>query len=265
MKSFIEPGNKLGIYRSHSTGLISIQEPKNYHCEYILKDAFGNTSTFSFTITGEKQTIPEEKKTDILFTYNKDNEYKGKGITLNIPEGNLYTDVYLNPNTSQTAYSAFAPLYSFGKKIPLNSYCPLILAITNDSYPDKTKYGVVSIVNDRMVWLGGKYESRQMKTQIRELGQFTVAIDTVPPSVIPHNQGKWTVNKCISFKIDDELSGISFYQGRLDGKFILFEYDAKTHSLFYKYDGKMKAGRQTLTLIVRDEAKNETKVSCEVE
>ena len=184
-------------------------------------------------------------------------------MELNIPEGNLYTDVYLNPN--RVLNPVYAPLYSFGERVPLHNSCPLALTITNDSYPDKSKYGIVSIIDDQTVWLGGEYESHRIKTRIRELGQFTVAIDTVPPEVIPQNPNKWTINKRIAFRISDDLSGIDFYQGRLDGKFALFEYDAKTRSLFCNFDAKrMKEGKQTLTLIVRDGAKNETRVSYEM-
>ena len=265
MKSFIEPGNKLGIYLSGSNGLISIEESKSYNCEYILQDAFGNTSTLEFIINGEIQTIPEEKKEGILFRYNRNNEYTGKGITLNIPLGNLYTDIYLNPDTTYTKSSVFAPLYSFGERAPLHNACPLTLAITNDSYPDKSKYGIVSVLNNRISWLGGEYESNKLKIRIRELGSFTVAVDTLPPVITPQNRTQWTVNKLISFKITDNLSGIDFYRGTLDGVFALFEYDAKTNSLFCKYDAnRMKKGKQTLTLIVRDGAKNETRVSYEV-
>jgi len=266
MKSFIEPGNKLGIYRNPSNGFISIQESKTYHCEYILKDAYGNTSTLAFIITGEKRPIPAANKKGILFSYNKDNKYSGKGMMLTVPEGNLYTDIYINPDTVSTDYSAFAPVYSFGTQTPLHSYCPLTLSITNDSYQDKTKYGIVSVNNNQTTWLGGKYESHQLKTQIRELGKFTVAVDTIPPLAVPQYPDKWTTNGRISFKISDDLSGIDFYQGRLNGKFALFEYDAKTHSLFYNFDEKrMKSGKQTLTLLVRDRAGNETRMSYEIE
>jgi len=270
MKSFIDPGNKLGIYRSRPTGFISIQGSKEYNCEYFLRDAYGNTSTFTFTITGEESVIPEEKKTGVFFSYNQNNQYKGKGMELNIPNGNLYTDIYLNPEAEENpnpnrVTPPFAPLYSFGVKTPLHGNCPLSLAITNDSYPDKSKYGIVSIVNNKYNWIGGIYDSHKLKTRIRELGQFTIVIDTVPPAVVPVNQAKWTVNKRIVFKVTDDLSGIDFYQGRLDGKFALFEYDAKTNSIFCKYDAnRMKRGKQTLTLTVRDGVKNETQVSCEV-
>jgi len=277
MKSFIEPGNKLGIYRSASNGLISIQEAKNYDCEYMLRDAFGNTFNFNFVITGVQQPIPKEKKEGVLLPFNRNNEYNGKGITLNIPEGNLYTDVYLNSDAEPVKMSlykmlnaagirsVFSPLYSFRDKIPLHSYCPLTLDITNDSYPDKGKYGVVSIVNNKVVWLGGEYESHKLKTKIRELGSFTVAVDTIPPVVVPLYPAKWTTNQRISFMIKDDLSDIAYYRGTLDGKFVLFEYDPKNRSLFCNYDAKrMKKGRQTLILTVRDGAKNETRRSYEV-
>jgi len=264
MKSFIEPGNNLGIYNSNYSGLVYIRESKEYNCEYILKDAYGNTSTLNFIITGEENIIPEQENAGILFPYNKDNEYTGKGFTLSIPEGSLYTDIKINPDTIGN-YTVFAPLYSFGNRFPLHISCPLTLDITNDSYPDKSEYGIVSVVNNRISWLGGEYDSNKIKTRIRELGQFTVTVDTTPPVVVPLNRAKWTESKCISFKITDDISGINFYKGTLDGQYVLFEYETKTATIFCKYDEKrMKKGKQNLIMVVRDGAGNETKVSYEV-
>ena len=265
MKSFIEQGNNLGIYQSNQSGLISINESKTYNCEYILQDSYGNISTLNFNIYGEDSFIPEERNNGIFFSYNTHNEYNGNGIELAVPVGALYTDIYINPETSFTDKSDFAPLYSLGKRNTLHTYCSLTLDIPNDTYPDKSKYGIVSVINNRTSWLGGEYENQKIKGRIRELGQFTITIDTVPPIVTPQNRAKWTESKRISFKITDDLSGIDFYQGRLDGKFVLFEYDAKTNLLFCKYDAKrMKKGKQTLTLVVRDGAKNETSLSYDV-
>jgi murein DD-endopeptidase MepM/ murein hydrolase activator NlpD len=265
MKSFIEPGNRLQMYRTRMSGLLSVRESKPYECEYMLQDVFGNTSILAFTITGEERLIPEVIKEGILFPHNRDNEYVGKGVALNIPRGNLYTDIYLNPDTIQTRLSTFAPLYSFGVRAPLHNPCQLTLVITNDTYPDKSKYGVVSVVNNRAGWMGGVYEQGRLNVRVREIGQYTVAIDTVAPVVTPLNRAGWTANKRISFRITDNLSGIGFYQGKLDGQFVLFEYDAKTNSLFCIFDEqRMKKGRQTLTLTVRDGAGNETRVNYDV-
>jgi len=273
IKSYVEPGNNLGVYLSNQSGFIFIQETKTYNCEYILKDAYGNTSSFAFTIIGEEYLIPQEKNDGLLFSYYLHNEYNENGISLEVPVGSLYTDVYINPDTINPnkvlnpvkVNAPFAPVYTFGKRIPLHRSCPLTLTITNDSYPDKSKYGVVSVNNDRISWLGGEYESQKLKVRIRELGQFTVAVDTIPPVIIPINRKRWTENKCISFKISDDLSGIASYKGTLDGQFALFEYDAKINSLFCKFDSKrMKRGKQTLTLVVRDGVKNETSLNYDV-
>jgi len=273
MKSFIEPGNNLSIYQSNQPGLISIDEQREYTCEYILRDEHGNTSSISLTILGEESLIPEQKKDGVLFRYNRNNEYTVKGIALNIPLGSLYTDVYINPDAISpdrvslpAGFNAiYAPVYTFGVRVPLHTHSSLTLDITNDSFHDKSKYGIVSIFKNRISWLGGEYESQKLRVRVRELGQYTVAVDTTPPVVAPQNRAKWTESKRISFRITDNLSGIAFYRGTLDGQFVLFEYDAKTNSLFCKYDErKMKKGKQTLNLIVRDGAGNETQVSYDI-
>jgi murein DD-endopeptidase MepM/ murein hydrolase activator NlpD len=260
MKSFIEPGNYFDIYQSAHRGILPVSEEKTYSVEYILKDAYGNISTLAFDITGEKAAIPEEETGDIPFSCSQDNTYHGNGMDLNIPWKNLYTNVYLKIDTT-SGYSPFAPLYSLGVKGPLHGYCPLTLDITNDVYPDKEKYGAVAVSGSRVSWLGGKYEDGKITVKIRELGQFSVVIDTIPPVVTPVSPAKWAANRRISFKISDNLSGIESYKGTLDGEFILFEYDAKTKSLFYEYDSKrMKKGNRQLNLVVTDGAGNKTVV-----
>jgi hypothetical protein len=258
MKSFIEPGNYFDIYQSIHSGIIGISEEKTYPAEYILKDIYGNTSTLTFNIIGEKMAIPEAETEGILFSCGRDNACNGMGIDLSIPWKNLYSSIYLKIDTIGS-FTAFAPLYSVGERTPLHSYCPLALDITNDSYPEKSKYGVVSVRGKKIYWLGGQYENHKIKTRIRELGQFSVEIDTVPPVITPLNPAKWTANKRISFKISDNLSGIESFKGTLDDRFVLFEYDAKTNSLFCEYDPqKMKRGTQTLILVVTDGAGNQS-------
>jgi hypothetical protein len=181
-----------------------------------------------------------------------------QGVALSIPRKNLYADIYLQLETipDRTPYS---PLYRLGERIPLHSYCSLTLYLTNDTYPDKSKYGIVSYLHGRSTWIGGQYENGKMRTEIRELGDFSVDIDTVPPVVTPVKEASWGTSKRIAFKISDNLSGINSFRGTLDGQFILFEYDYKTNSLYSVYDPKrMGRGRQTLKLVVTDEAGNQS-------
>ncbi|MCL1937013.1 MAG: M23 family metallopeptidase [Candidatus Azobacteroides sp.] len=259
MKSFTDPGNRLGINRSLSNGIIDIEEERAYHLEYILKDIYQNTATLSFDITGKKMDIPPYKRNEAFFPFNKDNEYNQKGIDLILPRGNLYTNLYLQIDTLSGG-TPYAPLYRIGEWLPLHSYCPLTLDISNDQYPNKSKYGVVQLRKDKNVWLGGEYEKGRIKTRIRELGSFCIEIDTIPPVITPLNEAKWGINRRIAFRITDELSGIASYKGTLNNRFALFEYDAKRQLLYYVYDfDRISKGNQNLELNVTDGAGNTTK------
>jgi murein DD-endopeptidase MepM/ murein hydrolase activator NlpD len=109
MKSFTDPGNRLGVNQALSNGIIYINEEKTYHLEYILKDIYGNQSMLNFSITGSQSAIPHNKPDDIYFPFNKDNAFAGKGIDLKIPQKNLYTDIYLKIDTL-AGHSPFSPL-----------------------------------------------------------------------------------------------------------------------------------------------------------
>ncbi|MDL2323305.1 M23 family metallopeptidase [Bacteroidales bacterium OttesenSCG-928-A17] len=256
MKSFIEPANRLKIYYSAYSGIIPITEERKYNCEYILKDTYGNTSTLHFSVTGKKTEIPEYRPSGVYFGYNQDNTYESKGVKLEIPKNSLYSSCYLDIDTF-TYNAPYAPLYRIGERLPLHSSCPLVLDIKYDSYPDKTKYGIVSVNGGKMGWIGGKYESGKMRANIRETGDFTILTDTIPPEIRAINQNKWTVNRRISFKVTDDLSGISEWKGTINDQFVLFEYDAKYNSLFCTFDPKrMKKGGGELQLQVRDSAGN---------
>ncbi|GHV58576.1 peptidase M23 [Bacteroidia bacterium] len=259
MKSFTDPGNRLGVNRAWGNGIISIDREKIYHLEYILKDVYGNTATFRFDITGQPAQLPPKEVEGIWFPFNRNNTLVEKGVELQIARRNLYTDIDLQVQVIPS-HTPFTPLYIIGERIPLHNYCPLTLDIVNDSYPDTSKYGVVYYWRDKKNWLGGKYSNGKITAQIRELGKFSVEIDTIPPSIVPLNEAKWETNRRIAFKISDNLSGIQSYRGTLDGQFALFEYDAKYNLLYCVYDpARMKQGAQALLLVVTDGAGNQAK------
>lgn len=264
MKSFIEPGNKLRIYDNPYTGIITINEEKIYNCKYTLKDAYGNKTSLTFDIIGEKQNIPDRPLTGTLFKYNEDILFQEENITLTIPSGNLYTDIDFTYKEI-SGQTAFSPLYQICKRIPLHSFCPLTLKITTDSYPDKSKYGVVNVAGSKRAWIGGEYTDNKISCKIRELGNYTIDIDTIPPKINPVNPAKWTQTGKISFKVTDDLSGVNEFKGTLDDKFILFEYDAKTASIYCFFDAtRMKRGKQTLVFKAKDKCGNESIFSKEI-
>ncbi|RZK54097.1 MAG: M23 family peptidase, partial [Pedobacter sp.] len=54
------------------------------------------------------------------------------------------------------------------------------------------------------------------------------------------------------FRISDNLSGIKSFNGYIDGKWILMEFDTKTASLWHNFDERTTAGSHKFELVVTD-------------
>ena len=70
--------------------------------------------------------------------------------------------------------------------------------------------------------------------------------------------------KFIDFTIKDELSGIKSYQGEIDNKWVLFEFDKKKNRLFYTFDkNRLQVNKKhKLNLVVKDAVGNIGTYSC---
>jgi hypothetical protein len=96
----------------------------------------------------------------------------------------------------------------------------------------------------------------------KNLGQFKLVKDVVSPVVKMKKsiQDKWlNTQKTIEITIVDELSGVKSYQGFLNGKWVLFEYESKLNKLTYEInDLDLVDGKNNLKLIVSDNMGNST-------
>src|SRR5690606_41471014 len=64
-----------------------------------------------------------------------------------------------------------------------------------------------------------------------------ISVDTVPPTIIARNliNGKNVSTQAkIDFTIRDNLSGIQSFDGYIDGKWVLMEYDSKNRHLWHR-------------------------------
>lgn len=87
------------------------------------------------------------------------------------------------------------------------------------------------------------------------IGRYTVVADTVPPVV----KYLGVSDRKLKFTIRDELSGIAAYRGEVNGRWGLFEYDAKNDLLTCRVNEPVfTGGRNEVRLVVRDKAGNVT-------
>lgn len=264
MKSFIDPGDTLRLLKASNgnRGLVDINEERDYQFQYVLKDYFGNTSRYRFVVRGKKQPIrPLQHREKYFFGWDKTNYLQEPGMTLVVPKGMLYDDVPLNYSMRADSGAIAFTYQLHDKTVPLHSGCELHIGLRRKPVEDMTKYYVARVTSRGKYSAGGRYEDGFMKTSIRELGTYTVAIDTVPPVVIPLNKNLWRRNGKVTFRLKDGETGIRSYRGTIDGKYALFGRPNLTKSVWEcKLDPKRvsKGGTHTVEMTVTDQCGNVT-------
>ena len=142
----------------------------------------------------------------------------------------------------------------------MHSY--ITVSIKEDSFPKnlRSKALIFSTVDGKSKYAeGGKWNGNTMSVKTRSFGGYGIAVDTIAPRIIPINisNGSYMGNKwSISLKVTDEFSGLDEYKGTIDGKWVLFEYDAKRNLLSYYFDENIKKGSHLLEFTATDAVGN---------
>lgn len=258
MKSFIDPGNTLRMLKAKNgqRGILTIDEERDYKCLYVLKDLYGNTSRYNFIIKGKKQDIqPLDSVGKYYLMWDKMNFIYEPGLAVFIPTGLLYDNLLLNYQVINDSVS-FSPVYQIhDEPVYLHDFCEMRIGVPDGIKVDSTKYYIARVgENGKRSCIGGTYENGFMKVRLRELGAFTVAVDTVAPVITPVGQKNWSKNGRVVYKVTENETGIRNYKGTVDGKYALFGLEIMTNRIIYKLDPKRikKGTKHTVELTVTD-------------
>lgn len=244
-KSFVEPGNKLPIYKTVNNGYININEERIYNLRYELEDLYGNQTDYSFCVKGREQTIPQKKRCSQLMLWNEESNYKSENFSLNIPKEYLYDNLCFILKDKKSA-SHYSDIFIVNDtRVPLHNFCDMSIRVTKDTLVNKAQYGIVQINGVNEYWVGGTYDNGSITARIRELGQtYAVSSDTKAPAITPVQPARWVRNGEIRIRLSDNKSGIRSWKGTIDGNYALFEKDVKSPFYIYKFDIKrLKKGQ----------------------
>ena len=273
VRSYIAPNDKLKIFDDPSAnGVINFTDTRPHKVRYVVSDVHGNRSAITFwvrshppaNVRGRFDPALSAKGTWMLCT--EPNTYKADGVTLSIPGNALYEDLDFIAAVSDPLPQGYSQVYVLHDKYtPLHTWCDL--SIRADRLPaslqEKALVARIDGPGD-FTSAGGTWEDGYVKCRIRDFGSYTVLADTTAPVIRPVNisQGK-NISKqgTISVKISDNLSGIKSYRGTLNGRWILMDYDAKRDLLTYKYDDRIKPGKNLFRLVVTDNTGNRSEYS----
>ena len=269
MRSSIATHNTLRmLHADEERGWVTIDEERDYHFRYELEDLYGNTATYRFVVRGQRMPVCTTPRSYLYYMdASRANRFYAAGVELWVPENTLFEDLFLSYDIipSDSDQSAIYQLST--QPIPLKQSAELTLPILPAPHIDATKLYVARVEGSRRTYSGGTYRYGRITAPIRELGSYTVCIDTIAPSIKPIGKDTWKKRGLITFRIADGETGIRSYRGTIDGKWVLFKYSSKTARLTcdLKAEG-ITRGKHQVEIIVTDMKGNKSHevINCEL-
>ncbi|QHS54010.1 M23 family metallopeptidase [Mucilaginibacter sp. 14171R-50] len=255
-KCFVLPGSRISLYpQSINRGIMAFNDDALHEVQFIVKDIAGNTSTLTLKVQSSTQAanLMPDKPTGTLFRYDKKSEFANDKVRVSVMPGNLYDDLDFQYAALPAKPGALSQTHRIHNKFtPIHDEYDLWIK------PDVTlgaNAGKAVIVNAASGSIGGTYEDGYVKAKAHTFGDYYIKLDTVAPRITPiniHNGSNLRGIRAIKLRISDNLSGIKSYTGRIDGKWVLMEWDYKTRILSYTFDDTITAGKHTYEFSVTD-------------
>ena len=260
-KVFKEPFNKLSIFKNlYSDGKLLVKEGMSYRVELLIKDFEGNETKVVIPVEGKSESIVRHKtnnETDTFLKASKPNSYDLGLAKVYFPQSTFYQDFYLKLKKGKDTISIH------DDSVPVHRNFTINFDVSKYNQEQKKKLFIAHLDEDGNLGYSRTYKKgNTFVTRTKNLGQFTLATDTIAPKIRPRNfkPGKWLNNyRYLSLTISDDLSGINSHNAYLNGKWILMEYEPKKRSLTYNFDDKVVDETQCdLKVIVTDNVGNTT-------
>jgi len=268
IKTYLDPNNPLSIYDFiKNQGKIVLTDHEDHLVSIQITDVHGNQSNIEFLIHLSPDSYqPYELDLPFYsayFSYQENHRFEDQGITLDFSSRSFYDNIYFRYQQEPMQPGTYTPLHRIHDEgVPVHRSYRLALQPTG--LPEEFEPFALIVKLDSAngpVPVGGNWEGELLVTQTRNFGNYTIMLDSIAPSIRFQGQSNAEgikVGSKISFKIDDDFSGISSYRGTLDGQWILFEWDPKTNRLFHKTDSRLlpKNVAKQLRLTVIDRVGN---------
>ena len=262
-KCFIEPQNKLSLYKTPSNGYITIKDGLNYTVKIIASDFKGNKRSITIPIEGKKLPIlvkPEVIKTPYKIDYTKFSKFTQNGVTVAFPKNTFYKNLFLNFKVSDTLAQIHTPT------VPLNKKFTLTFNVSKYNKEAKKELYIAYInENGSTSYQPTVKKDATFYTQTKKLGNYKLLTDSIPPTIKlkNFNDKQWLTHyNYLKVKINDKGSGIKSYRGEIDGEWILMEYNVKKGMLTYNLnDKKFNTVKHHLKITVIDNVGNKSVVT----
>jgi hypothetical protein len=234
---FRDKGNRLGIYRTLvNDGKIDIKPGQTYSIEFLLNDLHGNLTKLIIPVTGKSDPIKiekTEKQSPHFVLAQKPAQFNLDNARLYIPANTFYKNTYLDLESGRDT------LKIHDGSVPVNRN--FTLSFNVEHYDSETRKQLLIARLDkrgRPIYSTTYKKGNVFTTRTKNLGTYTLVTDSMAPVIKPKNfrPKSWLNNyKYLSVRILDNLSGIGSYTAKINGQWILMEYEPKKNTLTYDF------------------------------
>ena len=271
VKTLLDPANLLAdrIFARRG-GVCTLRDTLEHSVTVKVTDVCGNSKSKNFKVKMNMEkfagSVPSEPS-GTLMKWDQKNVYNGGDFNVTIPEGALYSNFYFTSSRSARESSVCPAVWKIGdKNIPLHRSAVLELKY---SLPDSlASKAVIARVNDkgRLSSQGGQYNTltKSIIANISSFGNYTVAADLTPPKITFKFSDKAKIaSKSVKIVIGDNLSGVESFVVKIDGHWVVAEYDGKSSTLEVPLaDARIARGKlHTIEVEVTDGVGNNSKES----
>jgi hypothetical protein len=239
------PNDRLRIYDGLvDDGWVTIHDNITHELRVVAKDVAGNSATLEFKIKGDPEGLDKGSLEPVqgkFMKYNEKNHFESEGIIVDIPSLAFYQDHYFKFGKKPATSGSLSELYEIdspGTAVHL----PYTLSIRSSVMDPALQEKLLLVkLDEQGDWeaAGGEFAGGYVVASLSNFGTYAIAADTVSPEIIPlafSPGGDMSGARSLRFTIRDDLSGIDKYQGYIDNKWALFEYDPKNDLLEYIFD-----------------------------
>lgn len=257
LRAWVSPHNRLAVYgpeRKTADGTISVADGGPRRVETIVTDDAGNSTRLRFRI--ERGTVADtEVPPGEPVSWWNGRTFDLPGAQVAIPGGALYESMLIP--VSRDSVGGLPVVRAGSSDIPLQKAATVSIAAPEIPESLRSKTLLVTIGdNGKPGSVGGGWDAaaQRVSAQVKRLGCFAVAVDTVAPVVRPlyASGARIPAEKTVRWQVTDDLSGIARYTLTVDGKWELLAWDPKSRTMEHVPVRGTTPVKRDVVLTVRD-------------
>lgn len=247
------------ISTNDKNGIISLSPNMSSVYKVEISDFHNNKTSITIPLEYAKQDIripAKNLKTNYFVKSAQEYNFVKDNVTVFFPENIFYNDFHLKFDVKNNV------LYLHDESVPVHAN--FSISFENDSIAENEsgKYFIGNVDGKKVYYNKTKKKGNKFTAWTRNFGEYSLMKDSIAPQLksVNFQEGKWlSKQNTLEFEISDELSGIDTYNGFLNGKWILFDYDYKTKKITHDFsDNVVIEGKNELKIVVTDNVGNST-------